>query len=542
MHSMATNESVERRGVGFACVRGIEQMKLPIFTGCALATVLTVGVVLSACSEEQPPQTQNLAPQPQGQQPQAATVNPVAAPPDAAQAGAAAQSSYSPEALETLLAPVALYPDAVLAQVLASSTNPQEVLDAGNWLVANPDLQGEELDTAAAALGLTPPMMALIHFPTVVDMMCMKMDWTTELGTAFLADEPGVLEAVQRLRKQASDMGNLQTSEQMKVTTEEQNSQQVIVVQPANPEVVYVPQYNPTTVYTTPAPAAAVAPATTTTVVEDDGYSGGEMVTAGLLAFGAGILVNEVFDDDDDDYDDYYHPNWGYGGSGYYPPPYYPRYGNGYRPANGYQRPANYQRGFNNNNIYVDADGSDYFNRFEGGRNNYRNDARSPISQARPNRPELSQLNQRPQTITRPATGGVAGKPKVQGSYAGAKPGARPSPSAQSRPAVKAPTGTYKGASPAARQKMNPQTAGARDRGHTTTTRAKANIQPQNISKQSRPTQMAQRQSSSRSSAFQGSRQSGKSERAASQRGRASAQRAGGRSGGSHSGGGGRRR
>jgi hypothetical protein len=518
-------------------------MKLSIFSSCSLAAVLTVGVVLSACSEEQPPPTQSAQPQPQpqSQQPQVAAVNP-APPPAAAQAGAVAPSSYSPEALETLLAPIALYPDAVLAQVLASSTNPQEVLDAGNWLVANPDLQGEKLDTAAAALGLTPPMLALIHFPTVVDMMCMKLDWTTELGTAFQADESGVLEAVQRLRKQAAEMGNLRTSEQMKVTTEEQNSQQVIVVQPANPEVVYVPQYNPTTVYTTPAPAA-VAPATTTattTVVQDDGYSGGEMVATGLLAFGAGILVNEVFDDDDDDY---YSPNWGYGGGGYYPPPYYPRYGNGYRPANGYQRPANYQRGFNNNNIYVNADGSDYFNRFEGGKNNYRQNAQSPISQARPNRSELSQLNQRAQNATRPATQGLAGNSKVQGTYAGAKPDARPRSAAQvSRPAVKAPTGAYKGASPAARQKMNPKTAGVRDRGHTPATRAKANVEPKSISKQSRPTQTAQRQSSSRSSAFEGSRQSGKTERAASQRGRASAHKGGGRSGGGQSGRGGRGR
>lgn len=517
-------------------------MKLSNLTGRSLAAFLTLGAALSACSENQPPQAQSVQPQAQSQEPQAAA-KPTATPTEAAPAGAAeAASTYTPEALETLLAPVALYPDAVLAQVLATSTNPQEVLDAGNWLVANPDLEGDVLDTAASALGFTPPMMALIHFPTVVDMMCMQMEWTAELGTAFQADETGVLDAVQRLRKQASDMGNLKTSEQMKVVSEEQNDQQVIVVQPANPEVVYVPQYNPTTVYTTPAPAVAAAPATTTTttVVQDDGYSGGEMITAGLLAFGAGILVNEVFDDDDDDY---YSPNWGYGGGGYYPPPYYPRYGNGYRPANAYNRPANYQRGFNNNNIYVDADGKDYFNKFEGGRNNYRKDARSPISQARPNRPELGQVNQRPQNVQRPTTGNFASKPKVQGTYAGAKPDARPkaATSAQ-RPAVKAPTGAYKGADLAARQKMNPQTAGARDRGHAPATQAKSRVQPKNISKQSRPNTMAKRPSQSRSTAFQGSRHSGKSERAASQRGRASMQRSGGRAGGGHASKGGRRR
>jgi hypothetical protein len=404
-------------------------------------------------------------------------------------------------------------------------------------------MEGDKLDSATSALGFTPPMMALMHFPTVVDMMCMEMDWTAELGTAFQADETGVLNAVQRLRKQASDMGNLKTSEQMKVVTEERNDQPVIVVQPANPEVVYVPQYNPTTVYTTPAPAVTTVPAattSTTTIVDNDGYSGGEMITAGLLAFGAGILVNEVFDDDDDDY---YSPNWGYGGGGYYPPPYYPRYGNGYRPANAYNRPANYQRGFNNNNIYVDADGKDYFNRFEGGRNNYRKDARSPISQARPNRPELGQLNQRPQNVQRPTTGNLASKPKVQGTYAGARPDARPKAVTSSqRPAVKAPTGAYKGADLAARQKMNPQTAGARDRGHSVPTQAKARVQPQNVSKPARPDTMAKRPSQSRPTAFQGSRHSGNSERAASQRGRASMQQGGGRAGGGNFGKGAKRR
>jgi hypothetical protein len=527
-------------------------MKLSIFTGCSLATVLTVGVALSACSEEQPPQAQSAQPQPAAASPAATT--PAAPPPEAAPAAPAAASTFTPEALETLLAPVALYPDAVLAQVLAASTNPQEVLDAGNWLVANPDMEGDKLDAATSALGFTPPMMALMHFPTVVDMMCMEMDWTTELGTAFQTDEAGVLDAVQRLRKQASEMGTLKTSEQMKVVTEERNDQPVIVVQPANPEVIYVPQYNPTTVYTTPAPAVTTVPAattSTTTIVDNDGYSGGEMITAGLLAFGAGILVNEVFDDDDDD--NYYSPNWGYGGGGYYPPPYYPRYGNGYRPANVYNRPANYQRGFNNNNIYVDADGKDYFNRFEGGRNNYLKDARSPISQARPNRPELGELNQRAQNIQRPATRDIASKPKVQGTYAGAAPDARAKiAGASQRPAVKAPTGAYKGADPAARQKLNPQTAGARDRGHAAATQAKANIQPKNTAKQSRPADAkvsrpsvpkqggakvaAKREPAKRPSGFQGSRNSGKAERAASQRGRASMQQGRNRSGGGDAG------
>jgi hypothetical protein len=150
--------------------------KLALAAGYIVAA-LSIGVTLPACSEQQPPQ-------PEAAQVAAAPVAPAAAPPSAptpapAPTVAAEQPSFTPEALEALLAPVALYPDPVLAQVLATSTNPQEVLDAGNWLLENPDLKGKELEAAGTALGFTPPMLALVQFPTVVDMMCMEMDRTT---------------------------------------------------------------------------------------------------------------------------------------------------------------------------------------------------------------------------------------------------------------------------------------------------------------------------------------------------------------------------
>jgi len=496
--------------------------RLP-FTAASIAALLAVGVALPACSEKQPP--------PQAEsvqvQPTPAPVAPVTAEPaPPAPPEAASQVSYSPEALETLLAPIALYPDPVLAQVLATSTNPQEVLDAGNWLLQNADLKGKELEAAGTAVGFTPPMLALIQFPTVVDMMCMETNWTTDLGIAFQADEPGVLAAVQRLRAQATEMGNLKSSEQMTVATETQGNQQVIVVQPANPEVVYVPQYNPTAVYTTPAPATSTAVATTTT---SSGYTGGEMVATGLLAFGAGILVNEVFDDDDDDH---YYPRYGYGGGGYYPPPYYPRYGNGYRPASGYNRPSNYKNSFNNNNIYIDADGRNSFDRFEGGRNNYRKNPQSPISAARPNRPELGGLNRQAQTASRPASTTTAAARKPQGTYAGAKPGGAAQRPAAQRPAVnsRAPVGTYAGAAnPAARPKAGPQTAGARDRGRgpdavgTSTAHKQSGAKPvARPTTTAKRTPAANRTAPKNQSAFKGSRNSGKSERAASKRGRSS--------------------
>jgi hypothetical protein len=480
-------------------------MNKSVFSVFPLAPVLAASLILAGCSDEQAPVSESA---------QAPVIESAAT--NAEPVASAAQSPYSPEALESLLAPVALYPDPVLAQVLASSTNPQEVLDAGNWLVANPDLSGQELDSAVGQLGFTPAMMSLVHFPTVVDMMCMEMDWTAELGTAFLEDEPGVLSAVQRLRQQASEMGNLQSSEQLKVTTDTQNSQQVIVVQPANPEVVYVPQYDPSVVYTTPPPATA---ATTTTAVASEGYSTGALITTGLLSFGAGILVSELFDDDDDDY---YYPRWGYGygGPAYYPPPYRPRYGNGYRPAHDYKRPGNYQHGFNNNNIYVNSDGKKYFNRFEGGRNNYRKKPNSPISAARPNRPELTGLNQGFKPATRPNMPAQVNKPTLQGTYAGS--GDRPKVAAQ-RPVdkIKAPTGSYAGAKPAERKRFNEQTLGARDRGRSPDA-ARSDVRQRSVAKNAKPDRAARPVSNSQPGGFQGIRNSGKAERAASQRGRSS--------------------
>ena len=323
-----------------------------------------LGMLLTACGKDEPPAEPATPDVSQAVQP------PPAMPPEPAAAMETTPISdtsvafYSPESLESLLAPVALYPDPVLAQVLATSTKPQEVLDAGNWLLQNADLTGKDLESAALSVGFTPPMVALVQFPTVVDMMCMEMDWTTELGSAFLADEPGVLGAVQRLRQQAAEMGNLESSDQMNVSTETQNNQQVIIVEPAQPEVVYVPQYDPAAVYTTP--AQATTSTTTTTDSSSDGHSTGALVATGLLAFGAGILVNEVFDDDDDDY---YYPayGYGYGRPPYYPPPYRPRYGNGYRPAHGFNPPKNSKNSFNKINIYIYTGEKKYFIQFDKG-------------------------------------------------------------------------------------------------------------------------------------------------------------------------------
>jgi len=341
--------------------------------------------------------------------------------------------TWSPEALEELLAPVALYPDPVLSQVLIASTNPQEVLDAGNWLLQNTSLTGKALDDAAATAGFTPPMRALVQFPETVDMMCMELGWTTEVGEAFVADQAGVLDSIQRLRTQAIEAGNLQDSQQMKVETEQQEGKDVVVLKPADPQVVYVPQYDPVTAY------APLPQTTTTTATEDKGHSTGAMITTGVLAFGAGILVNELFDDDDHKNKhkyDYYYPNYGYGGMPYYPPyPYRPVYGGGYYPSHGYNRPPNYNSGWQNNgNIVINTGGNrpggGYWDRYDNrpGKPGYQRPrpVSSPISAAKPGRPELQDLNKRqprpmPADYKRPAPQATAANWKGQSGYAGAK-------------------------------------------------------------------------------------------------------------------------
>jgi hypothetical protein len=408
---------------------------------------LAVSLLLAACGKKE-----------EAAAPDAAAVAGSAGSGVTATSAAATPGSWTPEALEELLAPIALYPDVVLGHVLTASTNPQEVLDAGNWLIENQDLSGERLDSEADKLGLSPSVRALVQFPEVMDMMCMQMDWTTELGQAFTADQAAVLDAVQRLRMQAKDVGNLESSPQLKVETETQDGKEIVTVEPPSQEVVYVPKYDPTAVYapppatipppstinvtgapgttttvTTSGTTTTVAAAPTTTTTESKGHSTGTLVTTGLLAFGAGILVNEVFDDDDDwdnYYPNYYHGGMYYGGRPYYPPPSYmyrPPYGNGYYPAHNYNRPANYQRGFNNNTIIVNNGGNDYWNRYDKNQANLRGrTAHSPITAAKPNRPELNDLNRRSQErarqAERPATRDALPGQTRQAGYAGARP------------------------------------------------------------------------------------------------------------------------
>lgn len=205
---------------------------------------------------------------------------PAGAPADPAQASVL----YGPEQLDALLAPIALYPDQLLTQVLIASSFPLEVVEAARWVEdpRNKALQGPALESALQPLTWDPSVKSLVPFPTVLAMMNSKLDWMQQVGYAFSVQQQDVLDSVQRLRAQAQAAGNLQTTQQQVVRREAQT----IIIEPAQPQVVYVPAYNPTVVYGTwayPAyPPVYIPP--------PPSYYVGNALLAGI-AFGAGVAV-----------------------------------------------------------------------------------------------------------------------------------------------------------------------------------------------------------------------------------------------------------
>jgi hypothetical protein len=159
----------------------------------------------------------------------------------------------SPEQLDTLVAPVALYPDALLSQVLVAATYPLEVVEAGQWLQQNRNLQGPQLVEAARQQNWDASVQALAAFPDVMVTVNQDVQWTTALGNAFLAQQSDVMAAVQRMRARAQANGKLSSTAQQTVTTETQGGQAAIDIAPADPQVIYVPQYDPAYVWGPPA-------------------------------------------------------------------------------------------------------------------------------------------------------------------------------------------------------------------------------------------------------------------------------------------------
>ena len=224
------------------------------------------------------------------------------------------QAPLDSAALDKVLAPIALYPDALVAQILMCSTNAAKVRDLQAFIQKNKNLKGTALQEAAGKQGFDPSYVALTLFPQVVKTMNDSIGWTRQMGQAFNTDKKAVFESIQRLRTLALDVGNLKTTPQQEVQKVDQGGQQVIVIQPANPQVVYVPQYNAETVYTTPAP-----PVTQTIVVHEDDDS--DAVAAGMIGFGVGVAMGAAMNSN------YYHGPYGYGGYGMY---YGGFYGSGY--------------------------------------------------------------------------------------------------------------------------------------------------------------------------------------------------------------------
>jgi hypothetical protein len=195
-----------------------------------------------------------------------------------------AQAPLSQEKLDSLLAPIALYPDDLLAQTLMASTYPLDVVAAARFVKENPKLKGEALDKAVLEKNWDPSVQSLTAYPQVLEMMNNKLDWTQELGDAFLSDEKRVLQTVQGLRQKADAAGNLKSNEQQKVVKE----QQTIIIEPAQPDVVYVPSYNPTVVY-----GSWWAPAYPPYYYPPPPYyyPPGGYVAAGLIGFGIGVAI-----------------------------------------------------------------------------------------------------------------------------------------------------------------------------------------------------------------------------------------------------------
>lgn len=213
----------------------------------------------------------------QAQSPAAATATTTTA---ATAPAATPAPKISNDQLDSLVAPIALYPDPVVAQVLAASTYPLEVVQLEQWMKNNKTLKDKALSEAVAKLPYDASVQSLAAFPDVVKQLSEHASWMMDLGNAFLAQQSDVMDAIQRMRAKAQGTGNLKTTAQQKVETQTVESKQVIVIQPANPDVVYVPQYSATVVY-------GASPYYPYPYVYPPGY--------GMLAFGAGVAMGAAW-------------------------------------------------------------------------------------------------------------------------------------------------------------------------------------------------------------------------------------------------------
>jgi hypothetical protein len=205
----------------------------------------------------------------------------LAVPPGAIPQQSEANTVFKQEELEQLAAPIALYPDSLISQILMASTYPLEVALADRWTKQNASLKGDALTKALEAQDWDASVKSLVNFPQVLTMMSEKLDWTQRLGDAFLADQKKVLDTIQSLRTKAQAAGNLESNKEQTVVVEEK----IIKIEPANPQVVYVPTYNPTVVY-----GAWPYPAYPPYYYYPPGY-----VATSMMAFGAGVAMGAAW-------------------------------------------------------------------------------------------------------------------------------------------------------------------------------------------------------------------------------------------------------
>src|SRR5947209_3615736 len=197
-----------------------------------------------------------------------------------------APNPLPPDALDSLVAPFALYPDPLVAQVLAASTYPLELVQLQQWLTKHKDLKDKALADAVQKEGWDPSVQSMAALPDAVKLLAENLKWTSELGNAFLAQQSDVMQAIQRMRAKAKGSGNLKSTEQVKVETKVVESKQVVVIEQANPQVIYVPSYNPTVVYGPP-PVVAYPPV----AYPPPGYYAAGMA----ISFGVGIAIGAMF-------------------------------------------------------------------------------------------------------------------------------------------------------------------------------------------------------------------------------------------------------
>jgi len=324
-----------------------EGRSLPLLLASAVLMSSSPLVIGCTRGEDQPA----AAPSSQAQPSVAATAAPAAAPPAAADEPGPPPGAATAQELQELVSPIALYPDVLVAQILAGSTYPTQVVEADRWLKQNPNLSSDQLAAQVNQQAWDPSIKSLTQFPSVLQTMNDSLAWTSSLGEAYYNQPADVMNAIQVLRKMAMDAGTLKSTDQQKIEVQpappaaqgsaQPSVQQTVIIQPAEPSTVYVPQYNPTSAYGAPVPPPP-------------GYTGSDLLLTGVLSFGAGILLGSLINNGNNNWGCNWNGGGGHSSSVKYnnnvyvtnnnvypgrPPAYRPPNG-GYPPNSGYPRPG----------------------------------------------------------------------------------------------------------------------------------------------------------------------------------------------------------